>query len=183
MHCGSLNEPLVHDGHIHPLNFDKMEDHICDGCKKNIDDYMLRCKACDFNLCLYCATLPKKLLYRNDGHPLTLCCGEKEEPSGKCWCDICEKELDPSIWFYTCFDCGVTLHAQCVLGDFSRLVLGQIYWFGRKKIEFEALPNNHNTRPLCIQCQSRCKVSVILKKHNEDNRYICSRSCLSSYLS
>ncbi|KAG7614748.1 putative chromatin regulator PHD family [Arabidopsis thaliana] len=182
VHCGSLNEPLVHDGHIHPLNFDKMKNHYCDGCKTDIDDYMLRCKACDFDLCLYCATLPKRIWHRNDGHPLTLCCGEKEEANGKYWCDICEKELDPSIWFYTCFDCGVTLHAQCVLGDFSRLALGQNYWFGEKGIKFEAVPNNHNTRPLCIQCQSRCNVSVILKKGNEDNRYICSRSCLSSYL-
>ncbi|AED97251.1 Cysteine/Histidine-rich C1 domain family protein [Arabidopsis thaliana] len=237
VHCGSLNEPLVHDGHIHPLYFAKKEEHTCDGCQKSIEDYMLRCKACDFDLCLYCATLPEKIWHRNDGHPLTLCCGEKEEASGKYWCDICEKELDPSIWFYTCYDCGVTLHAQCVLGDFSRLVLGQIYSFGEKEIEFEAVPNNINTRPFCIQCNSRCKVSVILKilKDSEDgsddgsddvsddvsddpsndvsddtsdddsdvvsdvvsddasnddsddtsddhNGYICSRSCLSSYL-
>ncbi|CAG7890816.1 unnamed protein product [Brassica rapa] len=26
-----------------------------------------------------------------------------------------------SKWFFTCFDCGVTLHDECVLGDFSRL--------------------------------------------------------------
>ncbi|XP_020884059.1 uncharacterized protein LOC110229147 [Arabidopsis lyrata subsp. lyrata] len=182
VHCGSLNEPLVHDGHKHPLYFAKEELHHCDGCQKNINDYMLRCEDCDFDLCLNCATLPEKIWHRNDGHPLTLCCGEKEKASGKYWCDICERELDPSIWFYTCSDCGVTLHAQCVLGDFSRLMPGQIYWFEKKKIEFEMVPNNHNTRPLCIQCQSRCKASVILKKYKEDNEYICSRSCLSSYL-
>ncbi|KAG7534883.1 DC1 [Arabidopsis thaliana x Arabidopsis arenosa] len=163
VHCGSLNEPLVHDGHEHPLYFAKKGNHFCDGCQKRIGDYMLRCEDCDFNLCLYCATLPEKIWHRNDGHPLTLCCGDKEKASGKYWCDICERELDPSIWFYTCSDCGVTLHAQCVLGDFSRFKPGQIYRFGEKEIEVQAVLNNHNTRPFCIQCQSRCKVPFILK--------------------
>ncbi|KAG7534884.1 Zinc finger PHD-type [Arabidopsis thaliana x Arabidopsis arenosa] len=59
VHCGSLNEPLVHDGHEHPLYFAKKENHFCDGCQNRIE----------------------KIWHRNDGHPLTLCCGEKENAS------------------------------------------------------------------------------------------------------
>ncbi|EOA14327.1 hypothetical protein CARUB_v10027503mg [Capsella rubella] len=183
VHCGSLDEPLLHDGHEHPLYFDKIEDHYCDGCGNDVNDFILRCEDCDFDLCLSCAKLPKKIWHKNDGHPLFLCCGKEEDVSGtKCWCDICEKELDPSIWFYTCCDCGVTLHAKCVLGDFSRLTPGSVFVFGGTENELEVVLNNHNTRPFCIQCHSRCKASVILQDSNEENVYICSRSCLSIYL-
>ncbi|KAG2318235.1 hypothetical protein Bca52824_021357 [Brassica carinata] len=82
--------------------------------------YMLTCSDCDFDLCLYCATLPEKIWHISDEHPLTLYYGGKEA-TGKNWCEVCEMELDPSKWFFTCSDCGVTFHVGCVLGDFSRL--------------------------------------------------------------
>ncbi|KAG7626992.1 Protein kinase C-like phorbol ester/diacylglycerol-binding domain [Arabidopsis thaliana x Arabidopsis arenosa] len=91
VHCGSLNEPLYHGGYEYPLYFAKKEHHRCDGCQKIIDEHMLRCNSFDFDLCLYCATLPEEIWHTNDGHPLTLCYGEKEKASGKHWCDICEK--------------------------------------------------------------------------------------------
>ncbi|KAG2272844.1 hypothetical protein Bca52824_067399 [Brassica carinata] len=82
------------------------------------DGYMLTCGACGFYLCLYCATLPEKIWHMSDEHPLILYYGEKA--NGKNWCEVCEMELDPSIWFFTCYeDCEVALHVQCALGDFS----------------------------------------------------------------
>ncbi|VVB16656.1 unnamed protein product [Arabis nemorensis] len=176
VHCGSLSEPFIHDGHLHPLYFDGKENSYCNACHKVLY-YMLCCIAGDrFDLCFSCASLPTKIRHRNDEHPLTLCCGEKA--NGNYWCDICETKLDPRKWFYTCFDCGVTLHVECVLGDFSRLMPGRIIDSGWEK-NFDVVVNNHNTRPLCIMCRSRCKVSVILKVCDEDDGYICSRSCLS----
>ncbi|KAG2316192.1 hypothetical protein Bca52824_019314 [Brassica carinata] len=84
-------------------------------------DYMLRCDKCDFDLCLYCVTLPEKIWHMSDEHPLTLSCDQNG--SGGIWCDVCEAELDPRKWFfYTCSECGVVLHVQCVLGDFSPIV-------------------------------------------------------------
>ena len=132
----------------------------------------------NFSLCFYCATLPEEIRHMSDEHPLTLYCGGKG--NGKNWCDVCEVELDPSKWFFACFDCEVALHVQCALGDFSRLMPGKLYTFGERKRE--VVLNNLYTRPFCSHCRSRCKAPVIFKDNGEDNRYICSLSCLSSYL-
>ncbi|XP_010443778.1 PREDICTED: uncharacterized protein LOC104726590 [Camelina sativa] len=179
VHCSSLSEPFVHGGHSHPLYFDQKQNSFCKACRKFAHEkYKLWCAACDFNLCLWCASLPLKIRHKNDEHALTLCCGEKA--SGKYWCDICEAELDPSKWFYACFDCGGTLHVDCVLGDFSRLMLGCI--IDHKGYTVEAVFNNHNTRPVCRQCSFRCKVSVILKFRKSNFVYFfCSRFCFLRY--
>ncbi|VVB16655.1 unnamed protein product [Arabis nemorensis] len=177
LHCSFFSEPFVHGGHSHPLYFvfQYGESHRCDSCDRKIFGHMLSCDVCGCTLCLRCASLPVKIKHRNDEHPLTLCCGEKA--NGKYWCDICEGELDPSKWFYTCFDCGGTAHAECVLGDFSRLIPGSIIDFYGHKLE--VVLNNHNTRPLCSMCRSRCKVSVILQLCTSSSvYYFCSRSCL-----
>ncbi|KAG7613614.1 Zinc finger PHD-type [Arabidopsis suecica] len=181
VHCGSLTEPFVHDGHLHPLYFDQKQKELpCNACQKTIRDYMLCCADCDFNLCLWCASLPKKIRHSNDEHILTLCCGE--EANGKYWCDICEAELDPSKWFYTCFGCGGTLHVECVLGDFSRLMPGCTIDY--RVYTVEVVFNNHNTRPMCSRCHSRCKVSVILKFREGNIVYFfCSRSCFLMHFS
>ncbi|KAG2318236.1 hypothetical protein Bca52824_021358 [Brassica carinata] len=97
----------------------KLCDVFCGGFK-DLDSYLLTCSACGFDLCLYCATLPEKIWHISDEHPLTLYYSGKEA-TGKNWCEVCEMELlDSSKWFFTCSDCGVTIHVQCVLGDFSR---------------------------------------------------------------
>ncbi|KAL0843522.1 hypothetical protein Bca101_016767 [Brassica carinata] len=190
VHCASLSEPFVHYGHLHPLYFNDVLDvsFICDACEEDFaarDYRLLRCDACDFDLCCYCATLPLKLWHMNDDHPITLNCGTKV--SLKSWCDICEREVDQCKWFYTCSDCEVTFHTRCVLGDFSRLKPETVIMCPEKLVfykekRFEVVRNNNSTRPLCSQCHSRCKVSVVLKACDGENGYICSRSCLTNYL-
>lgn len=179
VHCGSLSEPFIHDAHLHPLYFHKRRGFSCVACEDFAHgDYMLRCDACDFSLCFYCASLPLKIWHRSDDHHITLYCGEKV--SIKSWCDICERELDQCKWFYTCSDCEVTFHTQCVVGDFSRLKPGKIIIY--HELRFNVVRNNNSTRLICIQCDSRCKDSIILESRDLENGYICSRSCLSSYL-
>ncbi|CAN6806504.1 unnamed protein product, partial [Brassica oleracea var. botrytis] len=68
----------------------------------------------------------------------------------------------------------------CVLEDFSRLKPEKLIFYD--EIKFEVVRNNNNTRLLCSQCDSRCMVSVVLEARDLENVYICSRSCLSSYL-
>ncbi|CAH8386486.1 unnamed protein product [Eruca vesicaria subsp. sativa] len=179
VHCGSLSEPFVYDGHSHPLYFyERSEYSNCNVCENFIKGYILHCDACNFDLCCYCASLPLKIWHMNDDHPITLYHGVKE--SIKSWCDICESELDKCKWFYTCSDCQVTFHTRCVLGDFSRLKPEKLIVYLWKA--FEVVRNNNNTRPLCSQCHTRCKVSIVLRAYDEDNGYICSRYCLSSYM-
>ncbi|WZY74324.1 hypothetical protein YC2023_006564 [Brassica napus] len=152
-----------------------LENSPCDACRRFQDGYVLNCSDCDFDLCLYCATLPEKIWHISDEHPLTLYHGGKKA-TGTNWCEVCEMELDSSKWFFTCFDCGVTLHDKCVLGDFSRLTPNYSVPFRGK--EYSVILNNQNSRPSCRSCHDRCKAPVILQVNDEHNGYICSNSCL-----
>ncbi|XP_056844331.1 uncharacterized protein LOC108827059 [Raphanus sativus] len=178
VHCSSISEPFVHNVHLHPLYFVRTKkERYCSACRRDPDCYMLNCSACGFDLCLYCATLPEKIWHISDEHPLTLYYGGKEATS-KNWCEVCEIELDSSKWFYTCSDCGVTLHVQCVVGDFSRLFPNCSIRRGGK--ELLAILNYQN-RPFCRYCLIRCKAPLILQVNDEHNEYICSISCLQRW--
>ncbi|CAN6840960.1 unnamed protein product [Brassica oleracea] len=185
--CFSLSEPFVHAGHSHLLYFRKAyyRNSICDACMKMSNSrFTLACEDCRFNLCFFCATLPLRTWHRTDEHPLILCCDKKA--GGQSWCDICERKLNPMLWFYTCSSCEVAIHAKCVIGDISRINPGSTIEFGgpelgwRNKI-FEAVPNNQSTRPLCTKCHSRCKFSIFLKEKNKASRYFCSSNCVYYY--
>ncbi|KFK29943.1 hypothetical protein AALP_AA7G198300 [Arabis alpina] len=185
VHCASLSEPFIHDGHPHPLYFsENTGNHHCDACHSDIVNFMLSCDVCEFYMGLCCAGLPVKIKHSIDEHPLTLCCGEKA--NGRYWCDICEKVVDPSKWFYTCSDCGLTLHLKCVVGDFSRIMPGRKAKIPRFRIGgddiVKVVLNNHNTRPLCSCCNFRCEADVIIKFCHGDQGYICSRLCLMGSL-
>ncbi|KAJ4886182.1 Cysteine/Histidine-rich C1 domain family protein [Raphanus sativus] len=174
--CSSISEPFVYNGHFHPLYFVKTKKkRQCNACGRYPDGYMLTCGACDFDLCLYCATLPERIWHISDEHPLTLNYGGKKA-IGKNWCQVCEMKLDSRKWFFTCFDCGVTLHVGCVLGDFSWLDPNcSVSYRGKEHL---AILNRQNSRPFCRHCHDRCKAPVILQVNDEHNGYICSRPCL-----
>lgn len=172
--CGSRSEPVINGGHEHPLYYEKKDNNYnCNACNIEISGYMLTCDTCDFDLDLRCADLPEVVKHSCDDHPLSLCYGENA--TGKYWCDICETETDPSKWFYTCSDCGVTVHIECVLGDFSHLMPGRIIIYNKVKVE--VVPNNHSCRPLCAKCHLRCRAPFILKLCDPFTGYICSDLC------
>lgn len=131
---------------------------------------------CDFALDFGCFNLPRVVKHKDDEPPLSLCYGE-EDPNGKYWCDICERETNPKDWFYTSSDSGATLHVQCVLGDFSFLMPGRIMQYVRGR-KFEVVRNHHCSRPFCAGCQSRCKGPFFLKISDPKIIYICSEGCL-----
>lgn len=137
----------------------------------------LACGDCDdFALDFRCFNLPRVVKHKEDEPPLSLCYGE-EDPNGKYWCDICERETNPKDWFYTSSDSGATLHVQCVLGDFSFLMPGRIMQYVRGR-KFEVVRNHHCSRPFCAGCQSRCKGPFFLKISDPKIIYICSEGCL-----
>lgn len=61
-----------------------------------------------------CAILPNELHYKHDEHPLYLCHGESKDGDEKYWCEVCEKEVDSTKWFYTCNKCCITIHCDCI---------------------------------------------------------------------
>lgn len=150
------------------------------------DEYTLRCDLCHFDLCWRCATVPEKIWHMSDDeHPLTLWWNQmvvswvpQERDEIWWWClwgwTRSNQLVLYMLWLWSYSD------VECALGDFSRLMPGSIYIFEGRK--YEVVLNNHNTRPFCSQCHSRCKPPVILKEYGKDNGYICCYLCLSSFL-
>ncbi|CAH8352479.1 unnamed protein product [Eruca vesicaria subsp. sativa] len=175
--CGSISEPFVHPSHPHhPLYYLPIDNkEICNGC--NSWEYrVLRCIEgdCGFVLDFECATLPQVVKHRVDDHPLSLCYGE-EGASGIYWCDICEKEINPNNWFYTCKDQQASLHTRCVLGDFAGLMPRSIAKSPNRSLE--VVLNDSVTRPFCSVCKSRCMYPINLKLFGTSETYICSIEC------
>ncbi|EOA12671.1 hypothetical protein CARUB_v10027809mg [Capsella rubella] len=181
--CASVPEPFVHQSHPeHPLFYmSPLDGGVCSACNEE-SSHVLRCVEdnCGFILDFKCALLPYAFKHRVDDHFLSLCYGENAR-SGKYWCDICEKETDPKTWFYTCKDCGVTLHINCVLGDFRGLEPKRRFITKRetKTTPYEAVRNNSMSRPLCSRCKSRCIFPTILKTdfYVDSDIYCCSITC------
>ncbi|XP_020877177.1 uncharacterized protein LOC110227424 [Arabidopsis lyrata subsp. lyrata] len=176
--CGSVSEPFVHPSHPHhPLYYiPSVEGKKCNGCNNSASP-VLTCieSGCGFVLCFHCATLPQVVKHRVNDHPLSLCYGEKA--SGKYWCDICEKETNPSTWFYTCKDHRASLHTKCVLGDFAGF-MPRSTMVVSSRLSYEVVLNNSVSRPFCRMCESRCMYPISLKINVTSDIYICSRNCL-----
>ncbi|AED96439.2 Cysteine/Histidine-rich C1 domain family protein [Arabidopsis thaliana] len=171
--CSSVSEPFHHDLHQHPLYFTLQSSRQCQACGTKIDHDPLSCTVCDdYSLCMRCTTLPRKVKHRCDDHFLSLCQGSSVNDSGDLWCDICETKTDPSVCYYTCDECGLSLHIDCVLGDLYYLKLGI------PEPDVEICPNNEATRPLCSGCKVRCKNPFFIRSTEEEPAsHACSIDC------
>lgn len=167
--CGSISEPFVHESHpLHSLyiNYSAI-DKFCNACGDKAT-MVLSCEECEFVLDIKCAILPK-MAKQKDGykdHFPSLCYGEKT--SEQYWCEICEEELKPEKWFYTCDHYGITSHIKCTLGDFIWIKPGN-------DGDVYVILNNHITRPVCDCCESRCQFPSIVIFHGDT---LCSLRCL-----
>ncbi|CAN7002410.1 unnamed protein product [Brassica oleracea var. botrytis] len=141
----------------------------CNACKKGGWPSHLHCTTCDFDLCYQCATYPSEVRYKHDEHPLTLCYGETVD--AKYWCEIREKELDSTKWFYTCNTCCVTIHLDCMFGFFVRMKPG--FTFGYNGLMVRVLGNTSSTRPICDGCEQRCPAHVYYKVYWRRFGFLC----------
>ncbi|KFK44932.1 hypothetical protein AALP_AA1G321600 [Arabis alpina] len=179
--CASISEPFVHQSHPHPL-FYTAPKGVCSACNKE-EYFVLKCVEdnCGYILDFKCALLPYEVKHKVDDHFLSLSYGENAR--GKYQCDICEKETDPKTWFYTCKDCKVNLHTDCVLGEFRALEIGRELTTFRHGVTSMAVHNNTMPQPLCNQCKSLCIFPIILKvtqdRMPDKNypKYYCSSKC------
>ncbi|KAL1208345.1 Protein VACUOLELESS GAMETOPHYTES [Cardamine amara subsp. amara] len=178
--CSSISEPFVHESHPHNLYYIDTGgcSKLCTACgDPHLGEYF-NCGKCKFIVGSKCAILPYKVIrHRYDDHPLSLSYGESSVV-GDYWCEACETKLDPRKWFYTCKDCGVTLHSSCVVGDISYImpcsVEGSPYWY-----KGEVVSNNSICRPICYKCNSRCKLPSIFQDSMAG--FFCSLGCHHDY--
>ncbi|CAF1887987.1 unnamed protein product [Brassica napus] len=152
---------------IAPYNYDH-EIYPCNGCKRHLTKTRLQCTLCEFSICYECATIPEELHYKHDEHPLTLCYGE--DTDGKYWCEECEKQVNPSEWFYTCKKCCITIHRTCLFGFYVYLKPGHTLTYNRATT-VEVLGNSSSTRPICSRCEERCRGFTYFKV---DLKTLCS---------
>ncbi|ESQ30962.1 hypothetical protein EUTSA_v10012196mg [Eutrema salsugineum] len=120
--CATLSRFTDLHCHPHSLFLTTLDKGTCGACKES-NNSVLHCVECKFTLDFWCATLPKRKKHKCDDHFLFLRNGQYES-SGTYWCEICETIIDSVEWFYTCEDCGVVCHIDCVVGEFANIKPG-----------------------------------------------------------
>nr|GEV67816.1 C1-like protein [Tanacetum cinerariifolium] len=98
VNCESLPTTIKHKSHNHPLIQVIDPLILCKACDKWSENMSFACKACDFQLDMYCAIRsPVSLSHRYcKGHEILLTYPPVENHPEDFYCDICEEEMDPS---------------------------------------------------------------------------------------
>ncbi|TYH39350.1 hypothetical protein ES332_D12G173600v1 [Gossypium tomentosum] len=123
--CAKLLPTLNHEGHNHCLTYvgptfrdpTRKYHFQCSSCRELCLDTFYRCVQCDLNLHLKCAPVPPLAKHRYHRHPLLLNQPIREDEIGEYYCDICEKERDPTHEVYYCQKCTYIAHIECVLNE------------------------------------------------------------------
>ncbi|XP_010525012.1 PREDICTED: uncharacterized protein LOC104802892 [Tarenaya hassleriana] len=183
VNCASVSEPFIHTNHPHPLFSTSISNcyQTCSGCKGlgTSKRKKMECIECDsVILCFRCITLPTKVRYKQDRHPLVLGGGGGEaKDGGSWWCEICEGKMEPEEeMYYTCDTCCVTVHVHCILGEGTLMKPG--HYSHPWAPELEVAANNSRCRPLCHQCQRRCPFPSIFKT---DDHVLCTFRCVKDF--
>nr|VDD63575.1 unnamed protein product [Brassica oleracea] len=173
VNCAAVSVPLNHQCHPHLLFLPSQpgSERICSICKKT-EKIRLECGECDFVFCFRCAILPMKFKYEHDEHPLIF--SYEKDSNGQHWCDVCEKEILPKNGIYTCNDCDIQLHFECLHGTNMYLLPCKSVILNEGK--YDILCNDLPTRYTCKRCHKRCEDKTVYKR--SDVIY-CSMYCIS----
>ncbi|CAA7028424.1 unnamed protein product [Microthlaspi erraticum] len=180
------------------------EEFICQSCKKRVRGDHLHCTLCEYVLCYKCATIPNEIYYKYDENPRSLCFGKSgvddskdhdgddhdgeddddgavDSEDGVYWCEVCEKTLDPTVWFYTNKERCSTIHHECLFGDTTYMKSGHKF-IDYRGMQVQVISNGSSSRPICCVCHHHCPHPVYLKFYMGSGTFMgdyCSISCLS----
>ncbi|TYI78444.1 hypothetical protein E1A91_D06G212300v1 [Gossypium mustelinum] len=112
--------------------------------------------------------------HKIDEHMLNLTYDDDKEQS---YCDVCEQERDPTLWYYSCSICDTSAHPKCVLGQFPFLKDG-ITWAYADHSHTHHLKFFRNAEgyPECSRCGKLCQ-EEILKCEESTCNYIIHCKC------
>ncbi|GJZ21540.1 zinc finger, PHD-type containing protein [Tanacetum coccineum] len=122
VNCGFIPEEITHEAHPdHILSrFDHDPDTMSKGCVAEgcwyfgSNNSYFSCRSCVFYLHSTCALfLPGIINHKLDKHPMKLTYGPVENHKSEYFCEVCEEELNPNLWFYHCQECAYSLHTRC----------------------------------------------------------------------
>ncbi|GKB24794.1 zinc finger, PHD-type containing protein [Tanacetum coccineum] len=122
INCAFIPEKITHEAHPNHLlsridASENLADKFCKACKYGFRyfDMGFLCRSCDFYLHIGCALLlPRMIKHKFNKHPLTLRYEPVENHLSGYFCEICEEEFDPALWFYHCTTCAESMHTACV---------------------------------------------------------------------
>ncbi|MBA0768501.1 hypothetical protein Gotri_017297, partial [Gossypium trilobum] len=117
---------MIVAGHQHPILYNRNQHGRCNGCGETWRS-QFSCKHCDFNLDFDCSRLPLTTRHKRHEHPLALTYHEGNDYPKYHYCDLCEKERDPNLWFYHCAICEFSAHPNCVLAIYLFIKSGSMY--------------------------------------------------------
>ncbi|XP_021905960.1 uncharacterized protein LOC110820692 [Carica papaya] len=155
LRCSSISDTLIHQAHEHSLfvlfGIDGVRE--CNGCGASGKNG-LECSQCDYGLHFKCATLPLTAMHSYDDHPLKLTF-QDDSDSDMLYCDVCEDERNPDNWFYSCDDCGVTIHPECLLGKYPYIKVGDAYATDSHPHSLRFVKKTEKY-PACNSCSQPC---------------------------
>ncbi|XP_021902852.1 uncharacterized protein LOC110818328 [Carica papaya] len=153
LRCSSISDTLTHQAHEHSLFafFNRAALRECKGCGA-LEKNGLGCHECGYVLDFKCATLPLTAMHSYDDHPLKL---TFQDDSDQLECDVCEDKRNPNHWFYSCDDCGVTIHPECVFGKYPYIKVGDTYTIDSHPHSLRFVKKTEKY-PSCNSCGQPC---------------------------
>ncbi|XP_059430500.1 uncharacterized protein LOC132164097 [Corylus avellana] len=149
--CCSIPKIIEHEGHQHPLFLAPTSVQECNSCEERWNaNGVFVCKEGDFALGFQCATLPLKVDYEHDPHPLSLSY-TAEDDYGEYYCLICEEKRNPNHWFYYCIKCNFTAHPRCVVGRYPYIKYGRDFTWENHQHPLKFVRRTKSSHP-CDLC-------------------------------
>ncbi|KAI3471552.1 hypothetical protein Pfo_028202 [Paulownia fortunei] len=139
--CAFMPASITHDAHgkthilysryTPPAFILREKCHCCGSFLKGVS---YECRTCRrFKLHARCALLPDTVRHKFDQHPLKLITTSKwpqseisQDDQLEQFCEICEKDIDNRLWYYSCNECDRSFHIDCIpsLDPLSKMKLG-----------------------------------------------------------
>ncbi|XVF83476.1 hypothetical protein PTKIN_Ptkin16aG0490800 [Pterospermum kingtungense] len=155
LRCALVPDIIRCEGHEHLLAYYNPNEGSCDACG-DFAAAAYKCKGCNFNLHRDCMTLPLTARHnKSDEHPYKLTYHDNKNYPESNYCDICEEERNPNLWFYHCAICDNSAHPDCALGKYTFFKLGSIYTKGDHPHPLTFVKKDHHY-PECHRCGDRC---------------------------
>ncbi|XVF43551.1 hypothetical protein PTKIN_Ptkin02bG0049100 [Pterospermum kingtungense] len=179
MRCSNLLDTVTCQGHEHPLSFYVEYEGQCNACGENRRG-AFKCKECNFAVGGDCIDLPCTIRHKCDEHLLTLTYHDDDTYSKRQFCDVCEEDRNPNLWFYHCAICDTCVHPRCVLGRgrYPYMKLGKRYEFKDHPHPLTLVKKMYYY-PECSACDKHC-LDLALECQEPTCGYIIHWDCFGS---
>ncbi|XP_024961239.1 uncharacterized protein LOC112501758 [Cynara cardunculus var. scolymus] len=170
VNCGFLPNTIIHKSHKHPLTQVMDPKQRCKACNRIYRGISFACKACNFQLDMYCAIRsPQSLTHRYcKGHEIPLMYPPVEDHPEDFYCDICEKEMHPKFPLYHCHKCKNSFHLHCI---------NRIDYYANVGVEKTIIKSSHHKHPLMyVRRKTTCEYVCLFC--NLDNNGRLMLECL-----